>query len=253
MGIILFAVAVLPLLGIGGMQLFRVEVPGPVKDTLRPRVIETARRLWAIYVGLTALEWAALVLAGMGPFDAINHAFTTLATGGFSTRDASVGAFGSPAIEWVVIVFMALAGVNFVIHYRVLIEGLRGPSKDAELRYYVGMLAVASLVVLLVLPAEHTGGIEVGIRNAVFGVVSVATTTGFGTVDFEKWPPLAQMVLLQLMILGGMAGATAGGVKSLRALIGFRTLRSAVEKLVHPHAVRPVKYNRRAVPDDAVL
>jgi trk system potassium uptake protein TrkH len=252
MGIILFAVAVLPLLGIGGMQLFRVEVPGPVKDKLRPRVIETARRLWAIYVGLTALEWVALMVAGMGPFDAINHAFTTLATGGFSTRDASVGAFASPAIEWVVIVFMALAGVNFVIHYRVLTEGWRAPSRDSELHYYVGMIAVASLVVLLVLPLEHAGGVEESVRNAVFGVVSVATTTGYGTVDFELWPPLAQLVLLQLMVLGGMAGSTAGGVKSLRALIGFRALRVSVEKLVHPHAVRPVKYGGRAVPEDVV-
>ncbi len=252
MGIILFAVAVLPLLGIGGMQLFRVEVPGPVKDKLRPRVIETARRLWAIYVGLTALEWVALMVAGMGPFDAINHAFTTLATGGFSTRDASVGAFASPAIEWIVIVFMTLAGVNFVIHYRVLVEGLRAPSKDAELRYYIGMLAIASLVVLLALPAEHAGGFEDAIRTAVFGVVSVASTTGYGTVDFERWPSIAQLVLLQLMILGGMAGSTAGGVKSLRALIGFRALRVAIEKLVHPHAVRPVMYGGRAVPDDVV-
>lgn len=252
MGIILFAVAVLPLLGIGGMQLFRVEVPGPVKDKLRPRVIETARRLWAIYVGLTLLQWIALMIAGMSAFDAINHAFTTLATGGFSTRDASIGAYHSPAIEWIVIVFMTLAGVNFVLHYRAITEGLRTAASDSELHYYAGMLVVASLVVLLVLPAEHAGGFEEGVRNAVFGVVSVATTTGFGTVDFERWPPLAQLVLLQLMILGGMAGSTAGGVKSLRALIGFRALRASIEKLVHPRAVRPVKYNGRAVPEDVV-
>lgn len=252
MGIILFAVAVLPLLGIGGMQLFRVEVPGPVVDKLRPRVIETARRLWAIYVGLTALEWIALVIAGMGPFDAINHAFTTLATGGFSTRDASVGAFASPAIEWIVIVFMTLAGVNFVIHYRLLTEGWRETLRDSELRYYAGMIAVASCIVVLVIPVEHAGDVEEAVRNAVFGVVSVATTTGYGTVDFERWPPLAALVLLQLMILGGMAGSTAGGVKSLRALIGFRALRASVEKLVHPHAVRPVKYDGRAVPEDVI-
>lgn len=252
MGIILFAVAVLPLLGIGGMQLLRVEVPGPVMDKLRPRVIETARRLWAIYVGLTALEWFALVVAGMSPFDAVNHAFTTLATGGFSTRDASIGAFHSAAVEWIVIVFMALAGVNFVLHYRALTEGFRSASRDAEFRYYVGMLVVASLVVALALPADHTRDVEEGVRNAVFGVVSVATTTGYGTVDFERWSPLAQLVLLQLMILGGMAGSTAGGVKSLRALIGFRALRASIEKLVHPRAVRPVKYNDRAVPEDVV-
>jgi trk system potassium uptake protein TrkH len=252
MGIILFAVAVLPLLGIGGMQLFRVEVPGPIKDKLRPRVIETARRLWAIYVGLTGLEWIALLAAGLGPFEAICHAFTTLATGGFSTRDASVGGFGSPAVEWVVIAFMTLAGVNFVLHYRLLTEGPRQAWRDAELRYYLGVLAVATLVILPLLPPDHANGAGEALRNALFNVVSVATTTGYGSVDFEAWPALAQLVLLQLMILGGMSGSTAGGVKSLRVLIGFRALGATMQKLVHPHAVRPVKYGGRAVPEDVV-
>ena len=250
MGIILFTVAVLPLLGIGGMQLFRVEVPGPVKDKLRPRVIETARRLWVVYVGLTAAQWLALRIAGLSHFDAICHAFTTLATGGFSTRNASIGAYGSPAVEWIVIVFMVLAGMNFVIHYRVATQGPRGLLRDMELRYYLAMLAVATLLIVPVLPAEHTGPLEASLRNALFSVVSIATTTGYGTVDFERWPALAQLVLLQLMILGGMSGSTAGGVKSLRVLIGFRSLAVAIEKLVHPHAVRPVKYAGRAVPDD---
>ncbi len=252
MGIILFAVAVLPLLGIGGMQLFRVEVPGPVKDKLRPRIIETARRLWAIYVGLTALQWAALRLAGMNGFEALCHAFTTLATGGFSTRDASIGAFVSPAIEWIAIVFMALAGVNFVLLWRTLVEGPRVVSRDIELRYYVVVILVATLLIAPMLPPEHVGDVEERIRNTLFGVVSIASTTGYGTVDFERWPALGQLVLLQLMILGGMAGSTAGGVKSLRVLIGFRAVGVAVKKLVHPRAVLPVKYGGRAVPDDVV-
>jgi trk system potassium uptake protein TrkH len=252
MGIILFTVAVLPLLGIGGMQLFRVEVPGPVKDKLRPRVIETARRLWAIYVGLTALEAGALWFAGMEAFEAICHAFTTLATGGFSTRDASVGGFGSPALEWIVIVFMALAGVNFVLHYRVVTLGAKGVRGDAELRYYAAVLAAATLMLLPFLPAEHASSPHESLRNALFAVVSVATTTGYGTTDFERWPAFAQFVLLQLMILGGMSGSTAGGVKSLRVLLGFRALGAAVDRLLHPHAVRPVKYGGRAVPDDVI-
>jgi trk system potassium uptake protein TrkH len=252
MGIILFTVAVLPLLGIGGMQLFRVEVPGPVKDKLRPRVIETARRLWAIYVGLTAAEALALRLAGMDGFEAICHAFTTLATGGFSTRDASVGAFHSATVEWIVILFMALAGMNFVLHYRVATLGPRGLRRDAELRYYVAMLAVATLLVVPFLPAEHAGSLPESVRNATFSVVSVATTTGYGTVDFERWPAFPQFVLLQLMILGGMSGSTAGGVKSLRMLLGFRALGAAVDRLLHPHALRPVKYGRRVVPDDVI-
>jgi trk system potassium uptake protein TrkH len=252
MGIILFAVAVLPLLGIGGMQLFRVEVPGPVKDKLRPRVIETARRLWAVYVGLTAVQWLALRLAGMSGFDALCHAFTTLATGGFSTRDASIGAFASPVVEWIVIAFMIVAGVNFVLLWRVLSGGPGAAWRDAELRYYLAMLVVATAAVAVVLPTEHAGGLEATLRNALFGVASIATTTGYGTVDFETWPALAQLLLLQLMVLGGMAGSTAGGVKSLRVLIGFRALAVAVERLVHPRSVRPVKHAGRAVPDDVV-
>jgi trk system potassium uptake protein TrkH len=252
MGIILFAVAVLPLLGIGGMQLFRVEVPGPVKDKLRPRVIETARRLWAVYVGLTAAQWLALRAAGMSGFEALCHAFTTLATGGFSTRDTSIAGFASPAVEWIVIVFMILAGINFVLLWRVVVEGPRAAARDGELRYYLAMHAVATLVVAPVLPLDHADGVEATVRNALFGVASVATTTGYGTVDFEQWPALGQIVLLVLMVLGGMAGSTAGGVKSLRVLIGFRALAVAVERLLHPRAVRPVKHGGRAVPDDVV-
>jgi trk system potassium uptake protein TrkH len=213
-------------------------------------VIETARRLWIVYVGLTAAQWLALRIAGLSHFDAICHAFTTLATGGFSTRNASVGAYALPAVEWIVIVFMVLAGMNFVIHYRVATQGPRGFLRDTELRYYLAMLAVATLLVLAVLPAEHAGSLESSLRNSLFSVVSIATTTGYGTVDFERWPAFAQLVLLQLMILGGMSGSTAGGVKSLRVLIGFRSLAVAIEKLVHPHAVRPVKYGGRAVPDE---
>jgi trk system potassium uptake protein len=252
MGIILFGVAVLPLLGIGGMQLFRVEVPGPVKDKLRPRVIETARRLWAIYVGLTALEWGALRLAGVDAFEALCHAFTTLATGGFSTRDASIGGFQSATVEWIVVVFMILGGVNFVLHYRVLTGGARLAWRDAELRYYLGVLIVATLLLVPLLPAAHAATVGDALRNAVFGVVTITTTTGYGTVDFGQWGALAQIVLLQLMILGGMAGSTSGGVKSLRVVIGFRALRVAVERLVHPRAVRPVKYGGHGVPEEVM-
>lgn len=252
MGIILFTVAVLPLLGIGGMQLFRVEVPGPVKDKVRPRVIQTARTLWGVYVGLTLLETLALILAGLSPFDAVNHAFTTLATGGFSTRNLSVGAWASPAVEWIVIVFMALAGVNFVLHYRLLTRDRASVWRDPELRYYLGVLAAATLFVMPILPEAQASSLEAALRNALFSVVSIMTTTGFGTVDLEHWPVLGQIVLLQLMILGGMSGSTAGGVKSLRVMIGFRALSAATYKLVHPHAVRHVKYAGRAVPDDVV-
>ncbi len=252
MGIIVFTVAILPLLGIGGMQLFKAEVPGPVADKVSPRVAVTARRLWMIYVGFTAAEWVALRLAGLSGFDALCHSFTTLATGGFSTRNASIGAFQSPAVEWIVIFFMLMAGINFVLHFRLLTGRFKSVWHDAELRYFLGVILAATIVVLIsVSGASETGG-EIGLRVALFNTLSILTTTGYGTVDFELWPSLAQMMILHLMVLGGMSGSTGGGVKSLRALLGFRALRVSFSRLVHPHAVRPVKYGGRPVRDDVL-
>lgn len=248
MGIVVFTVALMPLLGIGGMQLFRAEVPGPVAEKLRPRVAETARQLWLIYVGLTALEWVALVVAGMGTFDALCHALTTLSTGGFSTRGASIGAYDSAWIHWIVTLFMLLAGINFVLHYRLLTGRVRDVWRDAELRYFLAV--VASAIGLVVLARWGAGD---GLREAAFQVVSIVTSTGFATDDFERWPPLAQLVLLQLMVLGAMAGSTSGGIKSLRAVLGFRALRSALIVASHRNAVRPaVRYSGKAVPSDVL-
>jgi trk system potassium uptake protein TrkH len=251
MGIILFTIALLPLLGIGGMQLFKAEVPGPVKDKIRPRLVETARQLWVIYVGVTVVEIVALLLAGLGPFEAVCHAFTTLATGGFSTRDLSVGGFASPAVEWIVTVFMLIAGMNFVLHYRLLQGRVREVAGDAELRYFLAVVVCAT-VVLAVALVPGADGIGDAIRAGVFQVVSIVTTTGFVTADFEVWPSLAQLVLLVLMILGGMSGSTAGGIKSLRVLLSVRTLRVWSERLLHPSVVRSVKYAGRPVELDVL-
>jgi trk system potassium uptake protein TrkH len=249
MGIILFTIAVLPLLGIGGMQLFKAEVPGPVADKVTPRVAETARRLWYIYVGFTAAEWLLLVAAGMSPFEALCHAFTTLATGGFSTRDASVGEYASPLIEWIVTLFMLVAGMNFVLHYRLLTGRFQEVRRDGELRYFLLVVAGAAAVIAAVLVGGGSG-LEEATRLAAFQTVSIVTTTGFVSADFEAWPSLAQLVLLFLMVLGGMSGSTGGGVKSLRALLGIRSLRASFDRLVHPRAVRPVKYGGRPVPEE---
>ncbi len=251
MGIILFTIAILPLLGIGGMQLFKAEVPGPVADKVRPRLAETARRLWLIYVGLTALECALLWLLGMSFFDALCHSFTTLATGGFSTRDLSIGAFDSAAIQWVITFFMALAGVNFVIHHRLLSGRFDAVLKDTELRYYLAVLAVVTLVTTAVLTGSGRPFAE-ALRLGAFQVVSLMTTTGYVTDDFEVWPSLLRILFLVLMILGGMAGSTAGGVKSLRAILGLRALRAAIDRLIHPRAVRPVKYGGKPVADEVL-
>ncbi len=251
MGIILFTIAILPLLGIGGMQLFKAEVPGPVADKVQPRLASTARSLWAIYVGLTGLEWLALRLAGIGGFEALCHALTTLATGGFSTRNTSVGAFGNPTVEWIVTLFMLLAGINFVLHFKLITGRWRDVLRDAELRYFLSVAAVATAVVALVIHRPGRGIVET-VRTASFNVVSILTTTGYVSVDFERWPELAHLVLLVLMVLGGMSGSTGGGIKSLRALLSFRSLRVTMRRLIHPHAVQPVKFGG-AVVDEGVL
>ncbi len=251
MGIILFTIAILPLLGIGGMQLFKAEVPGPVADKVRPRLAATARMLWMIYVGFTAAEWVALRLAGLSGFDALCHSFTTLATGGFSTRNASVGEFGSPLVEWIIIFFMLLAGINFVLHFRLLTGRVGEVWRDAELRYFLGVTAVASLILFATV---HQAGDRLAdtFRNAVFQTLSILTTTGYCTTDFELWATLPSLVLLCLMVLGGMSGSTGGGIKSLRALLAVSSLRTTIHRLIHPHAVRPVKYGG-AVVSESVL
>jgi trk system potassium uptake protein TrkH len=247
MGIILFAVALMPLLGVGGMQLFKAEVPGPIADKLTPRVADTARRLWLIYVGFTAIEWILLMGAGLTSYDALCHAFTTMPTGGFSTRNMSIGGFESALVEWIIIVFMVLAGVNFVLHYRLLSGRIGAVFADAELRYYVLVIAGVTGVMAWVL---SDAGEAVPIRVALFQVVAILTGTGYATADFERWPSLALLILMQLMILGGMAGSTTGGVKSLRVLIGMRALANVFDRLGHRAAVgHPVRYAGKRVPD----
>lgn len=251
MGIIVLTIAILPLLGVGGMQLFRAEVPGVTADKLTPRVGATARRLWFIYLGFTLVSFSALVLAGLSPFEALCHAFSNISTGGFSTRNASVAAFDSALVEWIVIAFMLIGSLNFVIHYRILMGRGRSILGDAELRYFLGLVTIASVVILLArLGADSAAPAPV--RSTVFQVLSLVSTTGYATADYETWPMLAQLVLVQMMILGGMTGSTAGGVKSLRALLGLRVLRTAFQRLAHPHAVRPVKYAGRTVSVDVL-
>jgi trk system potassium uptake protein TrkH len=251
MGIILFTIAILPLLGIGGMQLFKAEVPGPVVDKVRPRLAATARSLWGIYVGLTAAEWLLLQLAGMTAYDALCHAFTTLPTGGFSTRNASVGEFGSPTIEWIVIVFMLLAGINFVLHYRLLTGRAVQVWRDTELRYFVGVVVVATAIFSFTthIPGE---GVADTVRTAAFQTLTLLTTTGYVTTDFEVWPSVALIAAMVLMVLGGMSGSTGGGVKSLRALLAVRSLQTTLHRLIHPHAVRPVKYGSQVVSESVL-
>lgn len=248
MGIVLLALAILPLLGVGGMQLFRAEVPGPLADRITPRISQTAKLLWSVYVLLTAAQTVALLLAGLSFFDAVCHAFATMATGGFSTRNASVAAYDSPAVHWIIIVFMFLAGTNFTLHYLALRGRVRSYLRDDEFRFYVKVILVATaLIALPLLAAGFYPTAEATIRHVLFQTVSIITTTGFVTADYLLWPPVAHAVLLVLMAVGGCAGSTGGGIKVVRLLLLLKAAKLELQKLLHPRAVATLWFNERAV------
>ena len=313
MGIIVLTLAILPILGIGGMQLFKAEVPGPSADKLTPRVRETAKRLWAIYVGITVVE-VFFLLPAMSPFDAVNHAFATMATGGFSTENGSVGQYDSAYIDWVITGFMFLAGMNFALHYAMLHGNWSAPWKSQEFRVYGSVILVATLLMTVTLwkPAQPIvpppvtldgevvvqegperdvggvsseeatteqenregseamgGGAEFGesdeaatgrtvvrydgfwdtLRYTAFQSVAIVTTTGFGTADYELWPPLAVGIIFSLFFVGGMAGSTGGGVKVIRVLLILKNSFREVNQLLHPQAVLPIRLDHRVVPE----
>jgi trk system potassium uptake protein TrkH len=250
MGIVLLGLAVLPLVGHGGMSLYRAEFSGAKSEKLKPRIAETALSLYKLYVAFTLAELLALRLAGMTWFEAVCHAFSTLGTGGFSTRNASVGGFQSPAIEWIVIVFMLIAGVSFVQHYRLFVE--RRPRSfftDFEVRAYL-LIAVAA-VATITPTLFWFNGLELGrsIRGAAFQVSSILTTTGFGTENFELWYPLAQMILFGLMFVGGGTGSTAGGIKVARVVLLARVVGREFRRMVERHGVFTVRLGGRVVPE----
>lgn len=250
MGFIVLGVAILPYLGVGGMQLFRLEAPGPTSDRLRPRIQETAKLLWMVYVALTGIILVLYAFGEMSPFDAVNHALTTLPTGGFSTRNASMAAF-SPYIQWVTVLFMYLAGTSFTLHYRTLGRGPKAYWRDTEWRLYTGIIVVGSLFVAL-LNADD-GPTSDLIRDATFQVVSVVTTTGFATDDYVVWAPAAQIILFLLFFLGGMAGSTAGGMKMVRVLLVLKHSWLEIRKQLHPRAVFVPKIAGRVVREHVML
>lgn len=253
MGIVVLGIAILPFLGVGGMQLFRAEVPGPTPEFLAPRVRNTASLLWVVYGGLTAAQIVLFLLGGLTPFDAINHAFTTLSTGGFSTRNASLAAFDSPYIQYVTILFMYLAAVNFTLHFRAL-KGRFAYWKDAEWRFFSGvLLGSAALIFVLTIGGGAGGGVERTFRDALFQTVSIGTTTGFVTFDFELWAVGAQFLLLGLMFMGGMAGSTGGGMKAMRVYLLLRHGLTELKRSIHPRAVVVAHLGPRPVDDRVFL
>ena len=247
MGIIVLTIAILPILGIGGMALFMAEAPGPSADKITPRITETAKRLWLIYVGLTIAETLLLMLGGMNFFDSLNHSFATVSTGGFSTKNASIAHFENPYIHYVIILFMILSGVNFSLTY----FGLRGNFKkvweNEEFRAFLVCILLATTVSTFVIYCNTESGGEKSFRDALFQVVAVITTTGFVSADFTTWAPFTTVLFFALMFLGGSAGSTAGGVKIVRHLIILKNSLMEFKRLIHPSAVVPVRLNRRAV------
>lgn len=251
MGIIVLAVALLPLLGVGGMQLFRAEVPGPVKDRMLPRIQDTAKLLWVVYLGVTLACTIALVAAGMPVFESICHALTCLATGGFSPKNASVGAYGG-AVQWVMVFFMFVAGVNFALHFMALRGRPLKYLRSEELRFYVVLTLVATAIVLVANLVHRDLPFTDQVRHAAFQTVSICTTTGYGTDDYELWPGVGQVVIMLLMFAGGCSGSTAGGFKCVRVLLIFKHAYVQVFRLVHPHAVKHVKIDDKLVPEDVM-
>jgi trk system potassium uptake protein TrkH len=251
MGIIVLAVAILPMLGVGGMQLYRAEMAGPVKDSkLTPRITETAKALWYIYLGLTIACGAAYYYAGMNAFDAICHAFSTVAIGGFSTHDASIGYFASPLINSIAIVFMFIAGINFSLHFLAWRgKSLLGYLGDSEFRTYARGMAGLSVVVIayLYFVGEYATFGET-ISEGLFQVVSIATTTGFTTAEFAAWPGALPVMLIFASFVGGCAGSTGGGMKVMRVLLLYRQGVREIRRLVHPNAEIPVKLGGQTVP-----
>ncbi len=247
MGIIVLSLAILPILGIGGMQLFIAEVPGPTPDKLHPRIKETAKRLWAIYMIFTFAECILLMLGGMTFFDAICHSFTTMATGGYSTKQASIAHFDSPFIHYVIIVFMFLAGTNFALSYYALHFRFKEFQKNEEFRYYFGFTIAFTAIVTIFLIVTHEYGYEESFRHGLFQVVSILTTTGFVTADYLQWVPLLWVIIFMIMFIGGSAGSTGGGIKIMRVMLLMKNSFLELKRLIHPNAIIPVKFNERSV------
>ncbi|MGJ5642427.1 TrkH family potassium uptake protein [Formosa sp. S-31] len=266
MGIIVLAIAILPLLGIGGMQLFAAEAPGPSADKLHPRITDTAKRLWLIYFGYTVAETLFLWLAGMTFFDAINHALATLSTGGFSTKNASVAYWNhQPIIQYIIILFMFLAGTNFVLSYFAFKGRVQKVLQDEEFKLYCWFILIFTIIVsgiiyfradLALSTIEHPmvwGKAESAIRHGLFQVLTIITTTGFVSADYTLWTHFLVVFFFGLMFLGGSAGSTSGGVKVVRHLIMIKNGFMEFKRSLHPNAVLPVRYNQRAVAGDIVF
>ncbi|MGH1365468.1 MAG: TrkH family potassium uptake protein [Calditrichia bacterium] len=252
MGIIVLSLAILPFLGVGGMQLFKAEVPGPTADKLAPKVADTAKMLWGVYVLLTGIQTSLLMFGGMDLYDSLCHAFGTMATGGYSTQNTSVAAYSSAYIDWVIIFFMIIAGSNFSLHYRMLRGNFKAYFQNVEFKFYLGIIALATLIISFDTLTMSDASIDKSFRDTLFQVVSIITTTGFATADYEDWSFASQAVLFFLMFTGACAGSTSGGMKLVRIYLLIKFVLSEIVRLIHPHAVVPVRIGKTVVNRDVM-
>lgn len=247
MGIIVLSLAILPVFGIGGMQLFIAEVPGPTPDKISPRIKQTAKALWGIYMLFTVVETILLWIGGMSLYDAVCHSFTTMATGGFSTKQASIAHWSSPFIQYVIIFFMFLAGTNFTLSYLAMKGKFASAFKDEEFKYYGIIILSFTALITLGLVVSSQLNFEQAFRDALFQVVSIVTTTGFATADYLLWSPVLTILIFALFFFGGSAGSTGGGIKIMRIVVLAKNGYYELKRLIHPHAIIPVKFNKHSV------
>ena len=257
MGIVVFTVAILPLLGIGGLRLVKAEAPGPTVDKITPRITETAKILWYIYMGFTIAETILLMFGGMSFYDSLVHTFGTLATGGFSSKALSVGHYNSAYIDYVITFFMIMAGVNFVLHFKLLTGRFHDLKRDTELKVYLGIFFIATILISINLYGGKYAGVVFdsvaeSFRYASFQVASILTTTGYASTDFEKWPFFSQTVLFTLMFIGGCSGSTGGGIKVIRVLTLFKKGVNEMRYLLHPRGIFTLKISDNPIKKDIV-
>lgn len=253
MGIIVLSLAILPFLGVGGMQLYKAEVPGPAPDKLKPRIKDTAMTLWKVYLLFSAAEAVLLMFGGMDFFDSLCHTFGTMATGGFSTRNTSIASFDSAYIDYVITVFMLIAGINFSLHYLTLKWHPSAMFKDPEFRVFAGMvIAFTAVITIAVYASGNYDTVSDSVRYTTFQVAAILTTTGFATADYELWPGITQAILLFCMFVGGCAGSTGGGMKVMRIMVLLKQSYKELFRLIHPRSVTHVKMGKTVVPEDVI-
>jgi len=247
MGIVVLTVAILPILGIGGVKLFTAEAPGLSAEKVHPRIKETAKRIWFIYLLFTFIEFFLLKIAGLSWFDALNHAMTSIATSGFSTKDASIAAFDTALVQYIIIIFMFLGGTNFVLIYFAFKGNFKRVFKNEEFRFYVSIITIFSLITFITILFTTSAGYEKAFRDALFQVISIITTTGYITADYTSWASLTTVLFFVMFFLGACAGSTSGGAKLIRHLLLGKNILSEFKRQLHQHAIIPVRYGGKAV------